>query len=60
MLFTGKGWCDYLLYNPNFKKNNLIQRVFADEKKQQKIIDGLKIAETSYKEKQKLLTNILN
>lgn len=32
-------WCDYVVYNPNFKKSLIIQRVFIDNKK----IDKLKI-----------------
>jgi len=45
MLFTGRNWCDFLAYNPNFSKSLLIQRVVADVEMQQKIIEGLKTGE---------------
>ena len=49
MLFTGKKWVDYVVFNPNFEKDIIIQRVYADVVKQQKIIQGLLIAEMRYK-----------
>lgn len=45
MLFTGKKWCDFVAYNPNYKQSLLIQRVEADEEKQKDIIEGLKKGE---------------
>lgn len=45
MLFTGRKWCDYALYNPNYKKPLLIKRVYADPVMQEKIRVGLKIGE---------------
>lgn len=41
MLFTGRKWCDFVPYNPNFKQSLLIQRVVADPEMQSKILDGL-------------------
>lgn len=41
MLFTGRKWTDFLAYNPNYPQSILIQRVVADEEKQQKIREGL-------------------
>lgn len=45
MLFTGRKWCDFVPYNPNFEQSLLIVRVFADEKMQADIIAGLKQGE---------------
>jgi len=43
MLFTGKKWCDFVAYNPNFKRSILIQRVVEDKKMQDAIKKGLVI-----------------
>lgn len=53
MLFTGRRWCDFLAYNPNYKQSLLIQRVFPDMEMQQKIITGLKKGEIIIKEIEK-------
>jgi len=45
MLFTGRKWCDFVAYNPNYKQSLLIQGVVADEEKQKDIIEGLKKGE---------------
>ncbi len=45
MLFTGRKWCDFAVYNPNFKKSLLVQRVFPDPVMQQKIRTGLAMGE---------------
>lgn len=45
MLFTGRKWCDFVAYNPNYKRSLLIQRVEIDEEKQKSIIEGLKKGE---------------
>lgn len=50
MLFTGRKWCDYVTYNPNFKQSLLIKRVVADKEMQDKIIKGLEIGEKLLKE----------
>jgi putative phage-type endonuclease len=42
MLITGRKWCDFLAYNPNFEKSLLIKRVEADEEMQKQIVEGLK------------------
>lgn len=33
MLVCDKKWCDYVVYNPNFKNDLFIKRVFPDEEK---------------------------
>lgn len=53
MLLTGRAWCDFLAYNPNYKQSLLIQRVFPDMEMQQKIITGLKKGEIIIKEIEK-------
>lgn len=45
MLVTGRKWCDFVCYNPNYEKSLLIQRVEADKEMQDKIKDGLKTGE---------------
>lgn len=41
MLITSRAWCDYVVYNPNFKKSIVIKRVFPDDAEIEKIINGL-------------------
>lgn len=41
MLVTGRNWCDFVCYNPNFEKHTLIFRIYADEEKQNKIKEGI-------------------
>lgn len=41
MLVTGRRWCDFVCYNPNFEKHTLIFRVNADDEKHAKIKEGL-------------------
>ena len=40
MLVCGKDWCDYVVYNPNFKQQLFIKRVLKDEKKIEKLEIG--------------------
>lgn len=50
MLFTGRDWCDFVAYNPNYPQSLLIQRVPADKEMQAQIVDGLKKGEQILKE----------
>lgn len=59
MLFSGRKWVDYCLYNPNFKIPLLIKRVEADPEKQQKILTGLKLAEKNYERRDVLVRKAL-
>lgn len=44
MLVTDREWCDYVLYNPNFKPNSLyIKTVKRDEDKIAQLNEGLEI-----------------
>lgn len=45
MLFTGRAWCDFVAYNPNYPQSLLIQRVYAYKEMQDEIQEGLKIGE---------------
>lgn len=40
LLVTGRKWCDYISYNPNFEKSLLVFRITPDEKKQAKLLEG--------------------
>lgn len=55
MLFTGRNWCDFLAYNPNYSQSLLIQRVHEDKEMQQKIRDGLVKGEAIISEIEKYL-----
>jgi len=59
LLFTDREWCDHVLYNPNFKKNILIQRVYKSALMRQKIITGLEVASYKFQAKEYLLNNII-
>jgi len=50
LLFTGREWVDFVAYNPNYKESLLLERVFVDKDKQNKIIAGLKKGEELLKE----------
>lgn len=41
MMVCDRLWCDYVVYNPNFKKSLIVQRVFPDLSQQDKIKKGL-------------------
>ena len=41
MLICERDWSDYVLYNPNYKRSLIIQRVFKDEAKFAKLETGL-------------------
>lgn len=45
MLITGRKWCDFVVFDPNYDKSLLITRVEADEEKQKTILEGLKKGE---------------
>jgi hypothetical protein len=41
MLMTGRKWCDFISYNPNFKQSLFVKRFYVDEKAQEKLRVGL-------------------
>lgn len=50
MLVSERKWCDYMIYNPNFKKDYMIIRVNPDEKMQDKLINGIELGAKMIKE----------
>jgi hypothetical protein len=49
LLITERQWCDYVVYNPNYKESILIKRVYPDLVMQQKLITGIAQANIIYK-----------
>ena len=41
MYICEKDWCDYVVYNPNFKKSLIIKRISQDRDKFKKILVGI-------------------
>ncbi len=50
MLITGREWCDYVVYNPNFDKSIIVTRLLADKEKHDKLLQGFALAESMIKE----------
>lgn len=50
MYITGRKWCDYVAYNPNFKKNILVFRVTPDKEMQIELFKGFQRGEELLKE----------
>ena len=50
MLTCEKKWCDFIAYNPNFKRKLFVKRIFPDEKKFAKLEEGFKIGKKLIKE----------
>jgi len=53
MLVCDRKWCDYVVYNPNFKNQIFIKRVERDEKMIDKLLVGLESGEKLIKEIEK-------
>lgn len=45
LLITERKWCDFVAFNPNYKKSLLIKRIYPDEVKFEALRVGLKIGE---------------
>lgn len=45
LLFSGRKWVDFVVYNPNYEQSLLVERVYPDKEMQDKIIAGLKKGE---------------
>lgn len=54
LLITGAKWCDYVVFNPNYKESLLIQRISRDEEKIEKIKQGLKLGEELLNKKEQI------
>lgn len=50
LLVTGRKWCDYVAYNPNFQISMWVQRIYPDKDMQQKLLEGFAIGENKIKE----------
>lgn len=50
MLVCERSWCDFAVYNPNFKRPIVIIRENIDNDKQEKLKAGLAVGETMLKE----------
>ena len=59
MMICVREWCDYTVYNPNFKKSLVIKRVQADMKKMDKLTVGLIKGESRIKEIEKQFEGVL-
>jgi len=55
MMFAERKWNDYVVFNPNFSPNIIIQRVEPDEKVVEKLKIGLAVGETIIKTIEKKL-----
>lgn len=51
MLVTGRKWCDFISYNPNFKQSLFVKRFAIDQKLQDKLTVGLESGIKLLKEK---------
>jgi len=45
MLVSGRKWCDFGSYNPNFKRSLFTQRFYPDPKKFEKLLHGFQVGE---------------
>lgn len=45
MLCCGREWCDFFAYNPNFDRNYWMMRVFPEQAKVDKLINGFEMGE---------------
>jgi len=50
MLVTGRKWCDYMAYNPNFEKHFTIYRFGVDAEKQSKLLQGFEVGKRAIME----------
>lgn len=50
MLTTGREWCDFMAYNPNFKKSYFLHRVYPDPLKVEKLLEGFRLGEEMIRE----------
>lgn len=59
MLISGRKWWDLIYYNPNFKKTMCVYRIYPDEVRFAKLIEGFAKGETIIKEiKKKIEKNV--
>jgi len=56
LLITGRKWCDFVAYNPNYPESIFIYRIYPDPDKFKKLLIGLEMGE----EKIKAIKKIIN
>lgn len=56
MLVSGRKWCDFVAYNPNFESSIFIHRVCINEEKQEKLRSGFLIGIEKIKQIKNLLS----
>lgn len=59
LLISEREWVDFCIFNPNFPKDILIQRVFPDEEMQEKLRAGIEKAEKMFKTKDKVIHSLM-
>lgn len=47
---TGRKWCDFVCYNPNFQKHTFVYRIYPDDKYHKKLAEGIKAGKEMIKE----------
>ncbi len=57
MLCCDRAWCDYVVYNPNFDEDILIERVYPDEDMVGKLQVGFESGENMIKEIEEKMNN---
>jgi putative phage-type endonuclease len=50
MYVSGRDWCDFISFNPNFKKSLFVKRYYRDSEKIEAIKKGLELGEKMIKE----------
>ena len=50
MLVSGRKWCDYVLYNPNYKKSLLVYRIHEDKEAHESLLKGFEVAKKKMEE----------
>ena len=50
MLILERDWCDFIVFNPNYKQSIFICRIYADKAKHEKLLKGFALAEEKIKE----------
>ena len=55
LLITGRKWCEYICYNPNFKESMIVITITPDEEKFKKLLVGFQIGEERIKTIEKII-----
>lgn len=54
MICTGRKWCDFFAYNPNYDRNFFLKKVLPDPKKVKKLKEGFVLGEKMIIEKERV------